>query len=173
MCYLDSEQRFRYCAPSYQKLVGHPAAKLLGRHIREVVGQAAYGKLQHRLAEALSGERTSFEVRLPLSRDKAGERQATYVPDVGPGGDVKGFFVHVRDVTALKETEAALRVSEADYRDLVEHATLGIFRSTLAGEFLSVNRSLVEMLGYEIPSAAHGYQPARRIPRSGGPPLYH
>ena len=75
VCYLDSEQRFRYCAPSYQKLVGHPTAKLLGRHIREVVGQAAYGKLQHRLAEALSGERTSFEVRLPLSHDRVGHRR--------------------------------------------------------------------------------------------------
>ncbi len=45
--------------------------------------------------------------------------------------------------------EEALRRSETDYRALVEHATYGIYRSSLDDRFLSVNPALVEMLGYE------------------------
>lgn len=45
--------------------------------------------------------------------------------------------------------EEALRRSETDYRGLVEHATYGIYRSSVDNRFLSVNPALVEMLGYE------------------------
>src|SRR5439155_92581 len=43
----------------------------------------------------------------------------------------------------------ALRRSEETNRALVEHATYGIYRSTPAGRFLSVNSALVRMLGYD------------------------
>jgi len=45
-------------------------------------------------------------------------------------------------------TEALLR-SEIDLRSLVENAPYGIYRSSLDGQLLQVNRALVEMLGYE------------------------
>src|SRR2546422_4587914 len=43
---------------------------------------------------------------------------------------------------------AALRASEAGYETLVEHAPIGIYRSTPQGRFLSANQALVRMLGY-------------------------
>src|SRR5881296_2772443 len=48
-----------------------------------------------------------------------------------------------------KIAEGALRESEARYRELVENATYGIFRSTANGRFLEVNRALITMLGYD------------------------
>src|SRR5437762_4884754 len=47
-----------------------------------------------------------------------------------------------------RQTEAALRASEASYATLVEKAPLGIYRSTPAGRFLSANPALARMLGY-------------------------
>src|SRR6266850_1965707 len=44
---------------------------------------------------------------------------------------------------------AALRAAEASYETLVEHAPVGIYRSSLDGRFLSVNTALVRILGYE------------------------
>jgi len=43
---------------------------------------------------------------------------------------------------------AALRASEAGYETLVEHAPIGIYRSTPQGRFVSANEALVRMLGY-------------------------
>src|SRR2546427_3569125 len=51
-----------------------------------------------------------------------------------------------------RETEAALRVSEATYSALVEQAPLGIYRSTPAGRFVSANAALARMLGYSSPA---------------------
>ncbi len=48
-----------------------------------------------------------------------------------------------------KRSEESLRRSEQQYRDLVEHATYGIYRSSREGRFESANPALIEMLGYE------------------------
>ena len=47
-----------------------------------------------------------------------------------------------------KRNEQALRRSEVRYRSLVQTAVYGIYRSSLAGEFLDVNPALIGMLGY-------------------------
>jgi two-component system, cell cycle sensor histidine kinase and response regulator CckA len=46
-------------------------------------------------------------------------------------------------------TAAALRQMEASFSTLVEHAPIGIYRSTPAGRFLSANIALAHMLGYD------------------------
>jgi len=62
---------------------------------------------------------------------------------------VEYAIAFARDITERKRAEDALRRSEANYRGLVEHANYGIYRSSPAGRFVSVNPSLVEMLGYD------------------------
>jgi two-component system, cell cycle sensor histidine kinase and response regulator CckA len=59
-------------------------------------------------------------------------------------------LVVAEDVTQLRQVqEAALRASESHYRSLVQNAPYGIYRSTVDGRFLAVNRALVTMLGYD------------------------
>jgi two-component system cell cycle sensor histidine kinase/response regulator CckA len=53
------------------------------------------------------------------------------------------------DRRAHRLAQAALRESETSYRLLVEHAPVGIYRSTPAGRFLTANTALVRMLGYD------------------------
>jgi PAS domain S-box-containing protein len=57
----------------------------------------------------------------------------------------------VRDITARKQAEAALKRSEERYRSIFENSPLGIFQSTLEGRFLRVNPALARILGYESP----------------------
>jgi len=44
---------------------------------------------------------------------------------------------------------AILRATEASYATLVEHAPVGIYRSTPDGRFLAVNATMVRLLGYD------------------------
>jgi len=55
------------------------------------------------------------------------------------------------DRRARRESETALRASEASYTTLVEQAPVGIYRSTNAGRFLSANPALARILGYATP----------------------
>lgn len=52
---------------------------------------------------------------------------------------------------ALERAEGALRESQRQYREIVELASVGIFRSTPEGRILLANPALAAMLGYESP----------------------
>ena len=51
----------------------------------------------------------------------------------------------------LKESQAALKKSEAQYRHLFENSPLGIFRTTLGGQVLAVNAEMTKIFGCDTP----------------------
>jgi PAS domain S-box-containing protein len=55
----------------------------------------------------------------------------------------------IRDITQRKKAEEELRISEQRYRSLIEQASDAIMITDQTGNFLDVNSSFCEMLGYE------------------------
>ncbi len=55
------------------------------------------------------------------------------------------------DITEIKRSEVALRETEEKYRNIFEHSQDGIFQSTPAGRFITVNPALARIWGYESP----------------------
>lgn len=58
------------------------------------------------------------------------------------------FVIVFDNITEHKRTQEALRQSEAQYRGLVEHAPLGIYKAAPDGRLLMANPALAAMLGY-------------------------
>ncbi|MEW6137038.1 MAG: ATP-binding protein [Thermodesulfobacteriota bacterium] len=55
------------------------------------------------------------------------------------------------EIRQRKRVEEKLRQAEEKYRSIFENAVEGIFQTTPDGRFLSVNRALARMLGYDSP----------------------
>ena len=55
------------------------------------------------------------------------------------------------EVRERKQTEDALRQTEDKYRRIFENATEGIFQSSIAGTYISVNPALAQIYGYDSP----------------------
>ncbi len=53
-----------------------------------------------------------------------------------------------RDITERKKAEVALKESENRFRGLYEHSSIGLYRTTPAGEIILANPALVKILGY-------------------------
>ena len=88
-------------------MVRDATAGASGRHVREVVGDAAYEASRSYLQQALSGQPVHYEAVLPYA---TGNRyiEAHLVPDFGPGNSVRGCVALVEDISERKRAEQEL-----------------------------------------------------------------
>lgn len=107
VAYWDADQRCVFSNNAYQEWFGISPERMKGITMKELLGPLYDLNLPYILA-ALRGEKQVFERRIPLPDGGVRDSIATYTPDV-VDGVVRGFFVHVADVTQLREREAALQ----------------------------------------------------------------
>lgn len=55
------------------------------------------------------------------------------------------------DITQRKQAEEDLRQAEEKYRTIFENAVMGIFQTTISGQYLTANPTLARTYGYESP----------------------
>ena len=92
---------------------------------------------------AASGESCSFEFEI-AGRDFQGQVS----PLLSQDGQIQGVIGIAVDQTERLVGQRALRLSEQNYRLLIEEAPHAICRFTPAGSLLQVNRAMLELLGY-------------------------
>lgn len=71
----------------------------------------------------------------------------------GEGELWRGILLVVQDVSSRVRAEQALRDSERQYRELYEHAPVGIYESTPEGRYVAVNPEYARIAGYSSPEA--------------------
>ncbi|OKL38700.1 PAS domain-containing sensor histidine kinase [Pontibacter flavimaris] len=107
--YLDHEEKYRFANKAYEAWFSMKPEALLGRPVREVIGDKAYAGVKHYINRALAGERLDFESKMPYREDFVKYIKTSYVPDVR-NGKVAGFYTLVSDVT--EQTLARLQVEQ-------------------------------------------------------------
>lgn len=104
--YVDADMRYQFNNKAYEDWFGHEAQ---GKHLEEVLGNAAYQTISGYVDKVLNGETVTYETEIPYKDGGTRFVNATYVPDRGTNGQVKGFFALVQDVTESKQAEEELR----------------------------------------------------------------
>ncbi|WP_165694313.1 PAS domain S-box protein, partial [Teichococcus deserti] len=128
-------------------LLGWPAEEMLGRPfaacfppeaaperlLRQALGEAGQARGEFWLRRR-DGATRLCAIGLSLLRDAE--------------GSVLGLGLTLRDVTASRAREAALRQSEAQLASIMRHSTVGMALVGLDGAWLEVNRAVCDLLGY-------------------------
>jgi PAS domain S-box-containing protein len=104
--YVGPDERYRFTNEAYARWFGQPPRSAVGRHIREVLGEAVYAAISPHVQAALSGRRVTFDGSMVYGDGKLRHVRATYVPDVDDEGRVHGFVAHVDDITDVRRAEA-------------------------------------------------------------------
>ncbi len=108
LCQTDQDMRYKFANPSYAQRYNLEPEEILGRHISEVIGEAAYEKCVPRLMAALTGQRMEFETELPYLVLGPRWVQVVYVPERTAVGEVVGVITVLADITQRKGAEAAV-----------------------------------------------------------------
>jgi PAS domain S-box-containing protein len=125
------------------------AEEIIGNHL----GAWIQGANEERLATFFSAAEGKFQTRTVTLKvvDAVGHAHyllRTEMPVVQDGMLIRAWGI-TRDITELRLAEEALKQSEERFRSLFENATVGIYRTTPAGQILVANPALVKMLGHE------------------------
>jgi PAS domain S-box-containing protein len=138
-----------------EAMFGWARSEVTGRILAEVVIPPAQREAHREgLARFLAtGEGPILRRRIEVAALHRDGREFPVELTISPVrlGSTWEFSAFIRDLTVAHETEAALRHAELSYATLVDRAPVGIYRSTPEGRFLTVNRALLRMMGYDLP----------------------
>lgn len=110
--YTDAQQRYRFVNQVYEDWFGRKSAEILGKHVREVLGEKGYANVKNHIEKTLAGETSRFENRVPKVGGGMREVEATLIPDFDDSGGVRGYYVSVQDLTEHKRLEKELARSQ-------------------------------------------------------------
>ncbi|MBK8003870.1 MAG: PAS domain S-box protein [Gemmatimonadetes bacterium] len=120
----DREGRYLYANGALERLTGVPVAAHLGRPFGSITGrpdEAPWAPMRGKVAELFrTGVPAEMELELPLA-DGPRAFNVRLVPEAGDDGAIASVLAVVRDVTAQKQAEAALRASEQRFRQVTEN----------------------------------------------------
>src|SRR5690348_5286090 len=110
--YVDRALHYRFNNAAYGDWYGVDIATIVGRHVRDVLGEATYRERLPYMERARRGETVTFKSRSAHSRLGMRMTDITCVPDVADDGDVRGFFVMGVDTTERQRAEERLREND-------------------------------------------------------------
>lgn len=120
VAYWDADQTCVYANEAYHAWFGKHGRRLIGTTLKELLGPI-YELNRPYIDAAYAGRKQVFERAIPTP-DGSGVRHslATYIPRI-VDGHVEGIFVHVADVSPLKQLEAELRAAKARAESMATH----------------------------------------------------
>ncbi|MEH2417373.1 PAS domain S-box protein [Nostoc sp.] len=150
LAFLDTELRYIYANEALAAINGVPQSQHIGSTFREVLPEWA-GQIEPVFEQVM-------ETRQPLlNQEVSGESYppgvyryglVSYYPVFLPDGQLLGIGISSIDITQLKQTEQALRESEAKFRSVVESNMIGIGFWDRDGGITEANDALLNMVGY-------------------------
>ncbi len=135
--YCDQHCLYRFSNMPYAEFFGFHPAEIIGKHIRDVIGEDAYELKKHHIDKVLSGENSEAEFSL---RSKSNKKQTFHVrfrPEKDDQGNVIGFIVAFMDISSRIQIETDLLINQYYLKKAQELGKIGTWELDL------INNNLV------------------------------
>ena len=169
--FVSADERYASVNRAYETWFGTPAAELVGRTVREVIGEAAYAVLGPFVRRALAGECFSFEqYGVPYRSGGKRDVKVSFMPQRTASGAVQGYVALLEDISQrrLFEAEAQRLAEESAQAHREEQAARRVLELALADADrlnleLAEAQNLVRDLVNNLPELAWSAQPDGNI----------
>jgi diguanylate cyclase (GGDEF)-like protein/PAS domain S-box-containing protein len=148
---IDQQSRIEEFNPASQVIFGYSREEVIGKNVNLLMPEHYHSMHDACINKHLASGKKSidgFNRELPaLHKDGSVFPINLFVDRINIDDSVI-FIGFVKDITEQKKMEEMLRSSEEKYRELFDNASDFVYSTDPAGFFTSVNRSLLDVLGY-------------------------
>ncbi|MBD3886331.1 AAA family ATPase [Phormidium tenue FACHB-886] len=123
IAYFDANQRYRFVNYTYEIWCCCSRNEILGKSIREFIGDAMYSRVEPYMNQVLAGQTTTFEAEMLLP---SGHKYIStiLIPNVDANAQVIGFYALNTDISDRKRAEEASILEERNRMAREIHDTL-------------------------------------------------
>jgi PAS domain S-box-containing protein len=137
ICYLDSEQRFRFVNRTLEKWYNRPAEEILGRTLGDILGKEIQDRISSSVNATLTGKIQNCEHVVTYPDGKTRTVYVEYVPHFNETNKVQGCFALVHDISERKRAEEALVAGEQALQERIADLEEAQRKLEMQGESLS------------------------------------
>lgn len=150
---MDDEGKISYWNPAAERMFDYTPEEAIGQELQIFLAPGEFHDYHQRGFDdfkttgdgAVVGKTAEF---VALKKDGA-----QFPIEVSTSAlNIKGEWHSVgiiRDISERKQAERALRESERQYRNLVDNALVGVYKTDLEGNILYVNEALIKMMEFQ------------------------
>ncbi len=150
LCLIDLDFNIIRTNKRYLRLVGASQEEVVGRKCFEVFGGRACHYPVCRLSRILAGEKQVEEDDEKIcSAGGSVPCIITAAPFYDPKGQLIGIVENIKDITARKRAEEALKQSEQKFRELIDSLPVTVFEADAQSNITYLNRLGMDKLGYK------------------------
>ena len=133
--YVDANQRYQSVNRNYEVWFGCSRDEILGKQIRELIGEPAYQVAEPYINRVLAGQTTNYEREVPFP---LGNRyvSVSLIPDFDHNAQVRGIYGLFTDISERKRIELSLQASERELRALFAAIPDPFFVLSAEGEII-------------------------------------
>ena len=145
--YVDRDFVYRFCNKPFSDWFERPRKAIIGRTMRELLGEEIFAGRVPILEAALAGERQLFAAEYDHPTRGLLALQVDYVPWIDASGEVRGIIIIATDVTDQRAYERALKESEARFRRIADSAPAMMWVTRLDRMRDFVNQAYIDFVG--------------------------
>jgi len=121
--FVDRGLVYRFMNKPLGEWLGQPRRDMIGRTMREVLGEKTFAERKAMVEAALRGERVFFASTFEHPQRGILAAQSDYTPWVNPQtGEVDGIVIVITDITEQRVAERSIRESEERFRRIANSA---------------------------------------------------
>lgn len=146
IAHCDRDRRYRFVNRAYAEMFGQKPEELVGKHPREVLGDAVYAVTEPYMTAVLAGERVEYEIELPSATGERRTLHVNYAPERTPSGEVVGFVAGIVDISARVRAEEALLASNQQLKATLDASPDLFFETDLEGRYYDYHSPRLDLL---------------------------
>ncbi|MDD5094218.1 MAG: PAS domain S-box protein, partial [Dehalococcoidia bacterium] len=150
-CLVTPDGKFLMVNDSFAAMLGYNKQELSGLNFADITHPDDLDETKKCVRCLLAGERETYRAEIRYIHHQG--HTVWTIAGTTLLRDSKGapqcFMVSVQDITERQRAEQALHASEANFRNSLESSPLGVRIVSTNGDFLYINRTLLNIYGYD------------------------